>query len=284
MKKLINWIKSPKSDFVLFIFLLVLLNLAGHKSFLRFDLTAPKSYSLSAASKSVVKNLQEPLSVRVFFDDNLPNQYNVVAQYVKDILTEYKGAANKNFTVSHMNLNDPKNVSLARDLGLQQIQIQEVKNNEVGFKQVYMGLVFSYGDAVEKLDGVTTIDGLEYKITSTISKMVNTVDALSGLGKGNKIKLTLYMSSVLKSFRISGMDQVEAVVNQVYKNVNKQNMDRIDFEVVNPTAEQVSQLADTYSLQTIGYKNSSNEKLDTLEKVKEHSTWLKVLGSFTQLD
>lgn len=259
MKKFIDWIKSPKSDFALFIILLILANIVGHNAYLRLDLTAPKSYSISKSSKQIVKTLDEPLSIKVFFDDNLPAPYNNFAQYIKDLLEEYKGAAGKNFSVSYMDMKKEDNMNLASDFGLRQIQIQEVKNNEVGFKQVYMGLVFSYGDAVEKLDGVTTIDGLEYKITSTISKMVNTVDALSGLGKGNKIKLTLYMSSVLKSFRISGMDQVEAVVNQVYKNVNKQNMDRIDFEVVNPTAEQVSQLADTYSLQTIGYKNSSNE-------------------------
>ena len=61
MKKILKWLKSPKSDFILFVIFLILLNLAGHKAFLRFDLTAPKSYSLSKASKTVVKNLDAPL-------------------------------------------------------------------------------------------------------------------------------------------------------------------------------------------------------------------------------
>ena len=100
MKKIINWLKSPKSDFVLFLFLIVFINLASYNLFARFDLTAPKSYSLSKGSKTVVKNLEQPLSVRAFFDENLPSPYNSVAQYVKDILVEYKGVANKNFSVS----------------------------------------------------------------------------------------------------------------------------------------------------------------------------------------
>ena len=69
MKNFIKWLKSPKSDFILFVILLILANLAGHKAFLRFDLTGPKSYSLSKASKNIVKTLEEPLSIRIFFDD-----------------------------------------------------------------------------------------------------------------------------------------------------------------------------------------------------------------------
>ena len=57
MKKILQWLKGPKSDFILFIIFLVLLNLVGHRAFVRFDLTAPKSYSLSKASKTLVKNI-----------------------------------------------------------------------------------------------------------------------------------------------------------------------------------------------------------------------------------
>ena len=86
MKKILKWLKGPKSDFILFVIFLVLLNLVGYRAFVRFDLTAPKSYSLSKASKTVVKNLETPLSVRVFFSDGLPSTYSNVYQYVKYIL------------------------------------------------------------------------------------------------------------------------------------------------------------------------------------------------------
>ena len=80
MKKFLNWIKSPKSDFALFIILLILVNIVSHSLFVRFDLTKSKSYSLSKGSERLVKNLEQPLSVRVFFDDNLPAAYENVAQ------------------------------------------------------------------------------------------------------------------------------------------------------------------------------------------------------------
>ena len=149
MKKILNWLKSSSSDFVLFIILIVLVNIIGQNLYFRVDLTEPKSYSLSKASVNIVKNLDEPLSIRVFFDKNLPPQYSSVAQYAEDFLEEYKSAANKNLTVNYMDLSKKENVELAQSFGLRQVQIQEVKNNEVGFKQAFMGIVISYGDSVE---------------------------------------------------------------------------------------------------------------------------------------
>ena len=73
MKKIINWFKSSKSDFALFILFLILINIVSYNAYIRFDLTSAKSYSLSKESKNLVKNLEQPLSVRVFFDDNLPS-------------------------------------------------------------------------------------------------------------------------------------------------------------------------------------------------------------------
>ena len=168
MNKFVKWLKGPKSDFILFVIFLVLLNLAGHKAFVRVDLTAPKSYSLSKASKTLVKNLDSPLSIRVFFSDNLPSTYTSVSQYVKDILSEYKGVANKNFSVSFMDMSKPENEELARESGIQQVQIQELKNNEVGLKQVYMGIAINYGDSTEIMNPVQSSDGFEFNLTTTM--------------------------------------------------------------------------------------------------------------------
>ena len=62
MKKILNWLKSSKSDFSLFIILLILANLVAYNAFARFDLTSAQSYTLSKASKNLVKNLEEPSS------------------------------------------------------------------------------------------------------------------------------------------------------------------------------------------------------------------------------
>ena len=160
MKKIIEWFKSSASDFVLFLILLVLINFTASKAYLRLDLTSQNSYSLSKASKTLVKNLDQPLSIRVFFDKKLPAQYSAITQYVTDLLEEYERAANKNFSVSYMDLSKDDNLELASNYGLRQVQIQEVNNNEIGVKQTYMGMVLSYGDSVELIDPITASEGL----------------------------------------------------------------------------------------------------------------------------
>lgn len=255
MKKFLKWLKSPKSDFALFIVLLILVNIVSNNLFIRADLTQAKSYSLSKGSKTLVKNLEQPLSIKVFFDDNLPASYNNVAQYVKDILVEYKGAGNKNFTVDYLDTSKNENVELAEDLGLQQIQIQEVKNNEVGFKQGFMGLAITYGDSIEVLNPITTTEGFEYKLTSKISKMVSMADALSGLKNGEKIQLKLYLSDDLKKFGISGLDQAEGIVKNAFDKLGKENLERMEFVKISPNAAEAEALASKYGIQVIQYKD-----------------------------
>ena len=277
MKKFINWLKSPSSDFALFIVFLLLLNIVSYNSFFRLDLTEPKSYSLSKPSKQVVKNLQEPLTIRVFFDKNLPTPYNSVAQYVEDLLAEYDGVANKNFSVINMDLSKEESLAMASDYGLSQIQIQEIKNNEVGFKQVYMGLVLSYDDSIETLDSITSTEGFEYKLTTKISKMISTADTLANLKQDEKINVTLYFSPVLKNMGISGCAELEEIVETTFKEVNKQNKDRLDYKVVNPSESETIEFVQKYGIQAIQYKSENQQKVAALGLVVEYNDDFRVI-------
>ena len=257
MKKIIEWFKSPASDFVLFLILLVLANFVADKSYLRVDLTDQKSYSLSKASKTLVKTIEEPVSIRVFFDSKLPAQYSNIAQYVKDLLEEYDRAANKNFSVSYMDLSKDENQELAQSYGLRPVQIQEVNNNEIGVKQTYMGLAISYGDSIELIDPITSSDGFEYKLTSTISKMINTAASLESLKGDDKIKLYVIMSNAIKSLRISGADQVEETVEKAAREINKAKFDKLDFSVIHPAVDEVMGYTERYGIQPINYRNAN---------------------------
>lgn len=260
MNKFIKWLKSSSSDLVLFVLILVLANIAGRKAFLRLDLTSQGSYSISEASKSTVKTLTEPLSIKVFFSDNLPAPYNSTAQYVKDILVEYKGAANRNFSYQFFNMNKPENQKIAQGYGLRQVQIQQVKNSEVGFKQVWMGLAIVYGDAIELIDGITSDSGFEYNLTTKISKMIAQADTLSGLGADEKITLTLYASDNLKQFRINGYDNINNQIAAAFNKVNQKNLNRLAYISKNPSDDEIKELADEYGLQLFTWKEKDGSE------------------------
>ncbi len=254
--KLINWIKSPKSDFILFIILIVLVNLVGTRAFFRIDTTETKSFSLSQGSEELVRNLEEPLSVKVFFSENLPSPYNTAYQYVTDLLVEYQGSANSNFSWESYNMNNPENEEIARNYRLSQVQIQEITNNEVGFKNVWMSLIITYADRIEAVD-VSSTDGLEYRLTTTMSSMINAVSSLAGLQ--GEVDLTLYLTPELADFNIQGFSDIEGVVLNAYSNLNAKHAGKIRYEEVNPDANEIPSIVASYGIQQLDWEGESGE-------------------------
>lgn len=257
MKSFISWLKSGKSDFLLFIIVLVLLNLVGSRAFFRIDLTASQSYSLSDASIQLVQTLEEPLSVKVFFSNDLPSPYNTVSQYITDLLTEYNGAGNENFSWESFNMSDPENETIAHNYRLNQIQIQEVTDSEIGFKNVWMSLALVYADRIETIDGIGSSDGVEYTLTTTMAKMINATSALAGLE--GQVDLKLYLSPELADFNIADFSSIESVVLDAFTAVNRQNMDRISYERIDPSTEDISALVVQYGIQAIEWTEENGD-------------------------
>ena len=69
--------------------IVVLVNILGVAWFVRFDLTEDGLYSLSEASRTTVAHLDDPVSIRAYFTDDLPAPYSSRARYVQDLLDEY---------------------------------------------------------------------------------------------------------------------------------------------------------------------------------------------------
>ena len=105
-----------------------------------------------------------------------------------------------------------------------------------------MALAVSYADRTEIIDGLSSASGLEYTLTQTMSRLISTTSALAGLE--GQAKLTLYLTKELEKFNINGLKNLEKTVMQAYKKVNSENMDRIDFETVDPPQEQILELTD----------------------------------------
>ena len=209
-------------------------------------------------SRETIRSLEDPVSVKVFFSSNLPAPYNGVDRYLRDLLAEYSGVGSKKFSWQFFDMSKSENEELARSYGINMIRIQEVKDNEVGVKNAYMGLAVVYADGIEVLDNITTSDGLEYKLTTTISKMITTVSALSGLN--GTVKVTLYASDELAGFGIQGFDRLGDIARNACKNVNKKSLGKLEFATVAPTAVEVPSLAAKYGLQVINWSAGKDGK------------------------
>lgn len=250
--KFLAFLKSPSSDFFLFIVAVILLNLVASKFFFRVDLTSSKAYTLSSSSREAVANLEEPLNIKVFFSKGLKAPYSNVQQYLKDLLAEYKAAGNKMLKIDYVDMSKTEDAErIARSYGIPMIQIQEIKNNDIEVKSVYMGIAVSYADQIESLGAVTSTEGLEYDLTTAINKAVSNANILAG--RGDEVRLTFYKSQSLMPY-VSGFDSLDTDIEDALRTVNRQFQNMIRFEKKSPSPDEVEALGKKYGISILSVK------------------------------
>lgn len=233
--------------FFLYLLMIVLINLAGIKLFVRADLTKNSLYSLSTASIQAVESLNEPLTIHVFFSSNLPAPYNNIERYLRDLLAEYaqhvKDRLNFNYsfhnvTASETDVTDQvdENRKQAEDYGIYPVQVNVIEKDQVKAMRAYMGMVMVHGDVMEKLPAINSTEGLEYKITSTMQKMSNKISALLNLD--GKIMVTLANSGSLNQIapliQLKNLDTLPALMKNVVDRVNAKSYGRLQLSIVDP--------------------------------------------------
>ncbi len=194
--------------FLLYLIAIVLINIVGLTLFKRWDLTQNRLYAISEVSQQVVRDLAEPLTINAFFTKDLPAPHNATERYLRDLLEEYALHANKNFNYrihtiraddGTLNNTDQNDIELAESYGIEPIQIQRIDADEIKFQRAYMGLVLIHGDMVEKIPAITTTDGLEYRITTAISKLNNKIGAFANLDEKGEHRSLLIVIAALGS-------------------------------------------------------------------------------------
>jgi len=155
--------------------ILVLVNMISRNWFLRLDLTDNKIYSLSESSRSVVSKIDDLLTMKVYFSDNLPGEYGNNRRYLQDILEEYEAYSNGNIRFEFYSPETDEDLEKdAQKSGIQPVQLQVVENDKLEVKKVFMGMVILYEDKREVIPVIQTTTGLEYAITTKIKKLVDT--------------------------------------------------------------------------------------------------------------
>jgi gliding-associated putative ABC transporter substrate-binding component GldG len=194
--------------FGLIVGILILLNIIAVRIFTRFDLTSTKMYTLSDASKNLVKSLDDKFTVKAYFTGELPAPYNNNRRYLQDQLDEYRAYGGRNFQYEFI---DPsKNDELKQEAqknGIPPVQVQVVKEDKFQAQEAYMGLLFLYGDKQEKLPVVQNVANLEYEISSAIKKLTSKelkkVGFLTGHGEPELSAFNRFKSVLEKQYEVS---------------------------------------------------------------------------------
>lgn len=184
--------KIQKTDLsitiVLLIGIIAVVNFFSYQIFHRFDLTQGKIYSISAASKKTVGNLDDVVSIKAYFSSNLPSQFLSVRQEVSDLLKEYQAYSNGKIRVEFIDPGDDDEMKTELYMkGIPQLTFQVYAKDQIQTVNGYMGLAISYGDKTEVIPaiGQDTSD-LEYQVTTAIKKATAKEIATIGYVTSNK--------------------------------------------------------------------------------------------------
>ncbi len=153
---------------------LVILNVISRDQFKRLDLTENDQFTLSQSSKDVLKSIDDLLTMKVYFSDNLPGELGNTRRFLQDILEEYEAYGNNNVRFEfYTPETDEELEEDAQKSGIIPVQVQVVENDKIEVKKVFMGLAILYEDRREALPVIQTTAGLEYEITTKIMKLVD---------------------------------------------------------------------------------------------------------------
>ncbi len=166
--------------------ILILLNFISVRIFTRLDLTKAGVYTLSDASKNLVRNLDDRVTVKAYFTEELPAPHNNNRRAVLDILNDYKAYSKGNLYYEFINPEGEKNEREAQQAGIPPVEVQVVKEDKFEVKRAFLGLVMMYEDKKEVLPVIQNLGSLEYDISSAIKRLTTRTKKRIGYTTGHE--------------------------------------------------------------------------------------------------
>ena len=165
---------------------LLLVNLLARQFFFRLDLTQNKQYTLSKATKNILKELDEPIMVTGYFTGDLPQDYLKNREDFQNLLIEYSSRSGGMVDYEFIDPNEnEENEQQAMQNGISPLLINVREKDAVAQKKAFMGAVISSGDRTDIIPFVQPEGPMEYQVTTAIKK-VGTIDKPSvGLIQGH---------------------------------------------------------------------------------------------------
>lgn len=202
------------------IFILIVLNVLGSLFFHRFDLTKDKRYTLSETSLQIVKQVKNPLSIKIYMQGDLPADFRRLQQETKQLLEEFQ-AYNSNIVFEFVNPmeNEDESMEMVKSLyqkGLTPINITVDDKGKQSQAMVFPWAVAVYNNKevniplLKNIMGASTtqkvigsIQHLEYSIADAINKVTKDRQKKVAIIKGNGELSEIHIGKLLRQIKES---------------------------------------------------------------------------------
>ncbi len=145
--------------------------LAARRLTVRLDVTREKLYTLSDASRNIVGDLKDIITIKAYFSEKLPPYLANMRQDVQDMLSEYQAWSKGNLRVRFIDPGDDEEEKRRLMFeGVMPVNLQTVDRHKLEVMEAYFGMVVSYEDRKEVIPFVQP-ETLEYDLSSAIKKV-----------------------------------------------------------------------------------------------------------------
>lgn len=166
--------------------LAVVINLLASEYFFRLDFTHEKQYTLSKATTDILTGLDEPVTVKAYFSENLPPNFSGTRKDFKELLIEYGSRSDGNVVYDFIDPNsDEKKELEALQNGIQPVLIDVREKDQIKQQKAYMGAVLTKGKEKEIIPFVQPGGAMEYALSTSIKKIAVTNKPSIGFTQGH---------------------------------------------------------------------------------------------------
>ncbi|MFH6972619.1 gliding motility-associated ABC transporter substrate-binding protein GldG [Flavobacterium petrolei] len=212
--------KNNLKSVLIILAIVVLANVIGSSFFHRFDLTKDKRYTLSPTSLNIIKQVQNPLSIKVYMQGDLPAEFKRLQQETKQLLEEFQ-AYNKNIIFEFVDPLENEDASMdnIKELyrkGLTPINITVDNKGKQSQAMVFPWAIAVYDNKevniplLKNIMGASTtqkvigsVQHLEYSIAEGLNKITKAKQKKIAVIKGNGELQDILMAKFLLQVRES---------------------------------------------------------------------------------
>lgn len=207
---------------ILVVGIVVMMAYLSTQHFVRYDLTDGRQYAIAEVSKRIMGDLDDIVTVQVYFSEQLPPNLIATRLYVEDILDELGSYAHGNLQVRFLSPDQEATAQEALQLGIPMIRMNILEKDKYEVKNGFLGVAVLYAGNHEVIPVVQDTVNLEYDIVSSINKLVSEQQKTVGFLTGHDE----YEASALSSG--DSFNQYGVVYAALKKNYDVVNVDLDD--------------------------------------------------------
>ncbi|NOT36021.1 MAG: hypothetical protein HOP11_01425 [Saprospiraceae bacterium] len=195
--------KSIQTKIIIGIIAFAAINWVSKYVFYRLDLTANKEFTLSNATKDILKGLNEKAKIKAFFSEDLPTDVAKVREDFQNMLSEFANISKGNVEYEFISPNeDATKEQEAMQQGIQPVMINVREKDQSKQLKAFLGATIEYKGKKEVIPVIQPGTAMEYALATNLKKLSVENKPKIGFLQGHREAAIQELAQVYESLNI----------------------------------------------------------------------------------